>query len=45
MGFEDSTVDELLRLSTGSKERSDEEMEYGRGGLGGGLKSYGGRWW
>ncbi|KAI3885021.1 hypothetical protein MKW98_002413 [Papaver atlanticum] len=36
------TTDELLRLPTGPKERSAEEMDY-RGGLGGGFKSYGGR--
>ncbi|OVA20576.1 Plant specific eukaryotic initiation factor 4B [Macleaya cordata] len=35
------TTDEMLRLPTGPKERSAEEMEYGR--LGGGFKSYGTR--
>lgn len=33
------TPDEMLRLPTGPKERSAEEMEYGR--LGGGFRSYG----
>nr|DAD34427.1 TPA_asm: hypothetical protein HUJ06_005067 [Nelumbo nucifera] len=33
------TADEMLRLPTGPRERSSEEMEYGR--LGGGFRSYG----
>ncbi|XP_010248678.1 PREDICTED: eukaryotic translation initiation factor 4B2 [Nelumbo nucifera] len=33
------TADEMLRLPTGPKERTPEEMEYGR--LGGGFRSYG----
>ncbi|XP_043705886.1 eukaryotic translation initiation factor 4B2-like [Telopea speciosissima] len=33
------TTDEMLRLPTGPKERTAEEMEYGR--LGGGFRSYG----
>ncbi|RWW35800.1 hypothetical protein BHE74_00059224 [Ensete ventricosum] len=34
------TPDEMLRLPTGPRERSQEEIEYGR--LGGGFRSYGG---
>ncbi|WOL16109.1 hypothetical protein Cni_G24891 [Canna indica] len=34
------TPDEMLRLPTGPRERSSEELEYGR--LGGGFRSYGG---
>ncbi|XP_059316332.1 eukaryotic translation initiation factor 4B1 isoform X2 [Lycium ferocissimum] len=36
------TPDEMLRLPTGPKERSPEEMQYGGGRLGGGFPNYGG---
>ncbi|MQL88332.1 hypothetical protein Taro_020885 [Colocasia esculenta] len=35
------TPDEMMRLPTGPRQRSDEELEFGRGGLGGGFRSYG----
>ncbi|ERN13426.1 hypothetical protein AMTR_s00041p00189930 [Amborella trichopoda] len=35
------TPDELLRLPTGPRERTAEELERGRGSLGGGFQSYG----
>lgn len=39
MDYKGLTPDEMLRLPTGPKERSAEEMQYGR--LGGGFQSYG----
>lgn len=39
MEYKGLTQDEMLRLPTGPKERSAEEMQYGR--LGGGFQSYG----
>ena len=39
MEYKGLTPDEMLRLPTGPKERSAEEMQYGR--LGGGFQSYG----
>ncbi|KAM3706219.1 hypothetical protein ACJW31_03G137200 [Castanea mollissima] len=37
------THEEMLRLPTGPKERSAEEMQYGHGRLGGGFRDYGTR--
>ncbi|KAL0004360.1 hypothetical protein SO802_011921 [Lithocarpus litseifolius] len=37
------THEEMLRLPTGPKERSAEEMQYGHGRLGGGFRDYGNR--
>ncbi|XP_071690968.1 eukaryotic translation initiation factor 4B2-like [Rutidosis leptorrhynchoides] len=39
-GYKGLTPEEMMRLPTGPKERSAEEMQYGR--LGGGFSSYGG---
>uniref|UniRef100_A0A1D1XC90 Eukaryotic translation initiation factor 4H n=1 Tax=Anthurium amnicola TaxID=1678845 RepID=A0A1D1XC90_9ARAE len=35
------TPDEMMRLPTGPRQRSQDELEYGRTGLGGGFRSYG----